>query len=160
MTHRHLNIALFVSVALVVAVIIFFANWPTGFLGIPRPTDAGNFGQLLSAAQSIFAGLALIGVVYTILRQQIDLEDQRTKTDVSLELATSAALFSYYNEKISSLRRAIARDAPADAGRRELLLVGNVEQNAAELRVLLQKHRELRERMEKLNSALTPPREQ
>jgi hypothetical protein len=151
MKRRSLNIALAISVAFVAAVVLFFANWPSGFLGIARPQTAGDFGQLLSAAQSIFAGLALIGVVYTILRQQLDLE-------VSIELATAAALFSYYNEKISSLRNAIGRDAAAEQKLRELLAVGNVEQNARELRELLEKHHKLRDRMEKLNKELAPPR--
>ena len=76
MTQRLLLAGLLISAAFVVATVVFFANWPNKFRGIAKPTSPGDFGQLFSAAQSIFSGLGLIGVVYTLLRQHLDLQEQ------------------------------------------------------------------------------------
>jgi hypothetical protein len=161
MTLRQLHIGLFLSIAFVLAVVYVFAYDPKPLLGVDRPPTAADLGQLLSAAQSIFAGLAFIGVVYTILRQHLDLQEQREKTEVSLELAAAAALFAYYNDKIASLRRAITRDftrdAADDAKLKELLQTGELKDNVANLRDLLAKHAALRKRMEDLNQNLAPP---
>jgi hypothetical protein len=82
---------------------------------------------------------------------------------VSLELATTAALFGYYNDKISSLRNAIQRDAKkrnpniASDELQDLLKTGTYDENVQALKLLLDKHKELRERMEALNEDLAPP---
>jgi hypothetical protein len=157
MIHRQLHLGLLLSIAFVLAVVYVFAYAPKPLLGVDRPTSAADLGQLLSAAQSIFAGLAFIGVVYTILRQHLDLQEQREKTEISLELATAAALFAYYNDKIASLRRAIARDAAGRQDLRQLLSTGTLDDNVADLRLLLAKHAALRKRMEDLNQNLAPP---
>jgi hypothetical protein len=157
MIHRQLHLGLLLSIAFVLAVVYVFAYAPKPLLGVDRPTSAADLGQLLSAAQSIFAGLAFIGVVYTILRQHLDLQEQREKTEISLELATAAALFAYYNDKIASLRRAIARDAAGHQDLRQLLSTGTLDDNVADLRLLLAKHAALRKRMEDLNQNLAPP---
>ena len=96
---------------LVVAVIL------STFLFLPmrygHPDNPGVFGDRFGAANALFSGVGFIALVYAVLIQLRELQDQRTNFQDSLRLAAMAPLLSFYTDKLVSLRAAAKPDSAA-----------------------------------------------
>lgn len=110
-----------VSLVLASAVIFLTAIWVPRIYGWSG--QSATVGDVFTAASAILAGLAFVGIVLTIIIQGQQLR-------LTSRLTTTAILFEYYNNKISSLREAI--------GARR-----NVEANERKVQELLEKHGEM-----------------
>jgi len=106
------------SVVLVSAVVVGTAFWVPRMYG--RAAQGATVGDVFEAVSALLSGLAFVAIAVTIVIQGQQLR-------ASSRLATTAILFEYYNNKISSLREAIG------AGR-------NVEENRKTVDELLGKH--------------------
>jgi hypothetical protein len=120
-----------------------------------RPTDPAQFGDMFGAANALFSGLALLGVVYTILLQSREIRQNQHEIAIAQELAAAAALFEYYNIKISSLRNAIAREAPDKSALTDLLGTDDFETKTTKLAELRVRHQIVQARLEDLYDQLS-----
>ena len=59
-----------------IILVVYFLSWVLIFILID-PSDRGAFGDQFGAVNALFSGLALAGVIYTLIQQQEEMSAQR-----------------------------------------------------------------------------------
>ena len=72
---------------LLLALIVIWAGFPLTVVLIEGATIAGVLGDSFNIATSLFSGLALLGIIYTINEQRIEMSDQRRATKEAQTIA-------------------------------------------------------------------------
>jgi hypothetical protein len=88
--YRYSNIK--IPVYIIIAVIfIWLAFAGLTFYFIPSWNDRSAFGSMFGAISSLFTGIALAGVTYTVYLQQKELSLQRTSLDTNIQQMQESA---------------------------------------------------------------------
>lgn len=72
---------------ILVALIVVWAGLPLALVLIKGATTAGVLGDSFNIATSLFSGLALLGIIYTINEQHIEMVDQRRAAEETQAIA-------------------------------------------------------------------------
>jgi NADH:ubiquinone oxidoreductase subunit 5 (subunit L)/multisubunit Na+/H+ antiporter MnhA subunit len=153
-----------VAVILVVVTFQFIVLWaslklipshyPSGsdVNGISGP---GEFGEMFGAANALFAGLAFAAVIITLIIQRWDITEVQKLTTEEHRLTAAGLLFDYYTKKISSLRRAEAREN-SKTPRDEKF----IKKLGKQIKAFREKRRKIRNELERLYMIPLPEEEQ
>ncbi len=75
---------LFVGIGIgVVVVAIWLSSWWLILKNLKEPSGPGTFGDQFGAVNSLFSGLALAGIIYTIILQRKELQHQRKELQLT-----------------------------------------------------------------------------
>jgi len=120
--------------------------------GINGPAE---FGEMFGAANALFAGLAFAAVIITLIIQRWDITEAQKATTEAQRITAAGLLFDYYTKKISSLRRAEAREN-SKTPRDEKF----IKKLGKQIKAFREKHREIQNELERLYKITLPEEEQ
>jgi hypothetical protein len=152
-----------VVILIVVAcqLIVLLLSWKLIPLHYPNGKNVNGingcaeFGELFGAANALFAGMAFAAVIITLIIQRWDITEAQKLSTEAQRLTAAGFLFDYYTKKISSLRRAEAREnskiPPDDKFIKKL---------GKQIKAFREKHRKIQNELERLYLIPLPEEEQ
>jgi hypothetical protein len=142
-------------------VIVLWLSWKLIPLNYPTDRDVngikgpGEFGELFGAANTLFAGMAFAAVFITLIIQRWDMTEAQKLSTEAQRLTAAGFLFDYYTKKISSLRRAEARENSKTSKDDQFL-----KKLGKQIKAFREKHRKIQKELEKLYMTPLPEEEQ
>ncbi|MCX6182614.1 MAG: hypothetical protein NT150_11880 [Bacteroidetes bacterium] len=94
-------------ITLVIVVLIWYGSWCMIDENIPNLTNRGTFGDKFGFVNSLFSGLALAGIIYSIFLQQKELKETREEFIQQNFQTTFFNLMKNQNEITSSLEASV-----------------------------------------------------
>jgi hypothetical protein len=160
-TKRARVLVVFTLIVVVSQFIVLLLSWKLIPLIYPTDRDVngikvpGEFGELFGAANALFAGMAFAAVFISLFIQRWDMNEAQKLSTEAQRLTAAGFLFDYYTKKISSLRRAEARENSKTSKDDQFL-----KKLGKQIKAFREKHRKIQKELEKLYMTPLPEEEQ
>jgi hypothetical protein len=160
-TKRARVLGIIILIVVVSQLIVLLLSWKLIPLNYPAGKDVngingpGEFGELFGAANALFAGMAFAAVLITLIIQRWDITEAQKLSTEAQRLTAAGFLFDYYTKKISSLRRAEARENSKTPKDEKF-----INKLGKQVKTFREKHRKIQNELERLYMVPLPEEEQ